>query len=605
MRVPTIRRVYGVMDGDHIRVHAPQRMMPIILVPGFMGSRLSDPKTGKLVWNPTGIPFGPGPRAFKVDTERLQQPAPLIADEKNGYKDRERKRRVKHIKHYNNLMGNMYSDLAMRLSRLHGGDFENFGVKPKLYCAGYDWRQDNAHSALRLAKIVEEALFECRAEKCIIVAHDMGGLVARYYCKLLGGEKRVQALFLIGSPTLGLPDAYKKLKAGIGGPNLKEPVGAAMWAIGMGIALIADPSEMENMFRHIYLLLSLGAGKFLSKDDTRYLMRQFASLYQLMPNSVFCHDNKHWVIFDPLQTGHPPTGTMLLFPNVLDGAVEGAAAAMACIDEEAAKWGQELKDATTSGRALRTSERAHRNVETLEEIAKDIEESWNKIEDDGFEIHKIYKKVRELYDRADECIYDCRPHDHLYRDIYTGLLDVVKERPLTAGHLELALRFDEALRDGEGGHSGGGIGLMKALLRPFMLALGAGDADDHGSGGRENEHESHEEEGPKVYMHPCTINIYSNTSQVGAGVMLIPIETLSNDDSNEVHYTMLSAPFGLDGDGSVPAMSANPPESRLSHPFEATRNCEGVKYSKLQSDSGVIDYIAERIDGMVRSFCRD
>jgi hypothetical protein len=80
-----------------------------------------------------------------------------------------------------------------------------YNIKPKVYVAGYDWRRDNAQSALRLASIVEEALADTGARKCIIVAHGMGGLVARYYSQMLGGESKISALFLVGSPTLGMP----------------------------------------------------------------------------------------------------------------------------------------------------------------------------------------------------------------------------------------------------------------------------------------------------------------------------------------------------------------------------------------------------------------
>lgn len=604
------------------RVHVAHRYMPIIVVPGLMGSRLSDSKTGKLAWNPQGMPFGAGPRPFKVDFKRLNQPAPLIADEKNGFKDRAQRNAVKHIRHYNNVIGEYFGDLAKGLADMHGGSFEEFGVKPVVYCCGYDWRQDNARSALRLADVVEEALAETRAEKCIIVAHSMGGLVARYFCHALGGEKRVQALVLIGSPTLGAPTAYVQLKAGMHGSYPQE-LGAAIdqgdgdaiveQAIGQaaniagGVAAIATRGDVMELFDSLYIALCLGAGRWLSRNDTKYFARQLPAMYQLMPNATYCHSNNHWVLFDPLATGHPPTGPMLVLPTLLETATEGVAAALGGIDEGAARVGEDLKEsyagATGSGASIRTSERAHRNRLTLEELAEEIAEAWHKMEtkEEPYHLHKIYKLIRELYDRADECILHTGPHEHFYKDIYTGLLDVVEQRALCAGNLELALRFDEKMTVGGGAQHAGGHGLMKAMLRPLLGALGVGGGGAQGGGGHGGHGGGH---GPKVYMHPNTINVYCASEQVEAGCALLPKEILSNDDSNEVHSFMLPFPIGMVGDGTVPGSSSNPSAEQLSNDFTHREAVSGVVHAGLCKDDTVINFVKNRIDAMVETFCR-
>lgn len=611
MRAPKITRAIAVRGGDVTRVHVPHKVLPIIFVPGMLGTRLMDQKTGKLVWNPTGIPFGPGPRAFKVDYDRLNQPAPLVPDEKHSHKDPEQKRRYKYIKHFNNVVGTLYGDLVLELSRLSGGAFDDHGVKPKVYCCGYDWRQDNAHSALRLAQIVEEALAECRAERCIIVAHEMGGLIARYFCHVLGGEKRVHSLFLIGSPTLGMPEAYSKLKTGLGGPNPKNPVGLGIWAL----TTLINPAELENMYKNLYLMLCMGAGRFLPGPETRTFIRQMASMYQLLPNNIYCQDNPHWTVFDPLQTGHPPTGTMFVFPSALDGLVEGGTAALAAVDASAGETGQELKrlyeENMTPGKALRTSARAERNVITLESFAEDMAEAMKKLEKDGdgYQIHKIYKQVKELYDRAEECFLDTRAHEHFYRDIYTGLLDIVHERALAAGHLELALRFEEALKQGEGSHGNNGVGIMRAMLHPILLAAGVAEGSDsharaEGRGsGADGEGAADAYRGPKVYMHPKTYNIYCNTQNMGVAFVCLHSETLSNDDSNEVTFQLMPIPFGATGDGQVPSSSANPPASRLTHAFEAEEVFANAPYSRMASDRDVIKFVKDRIGLLVEDYC--
>jgi pimeloyl-ACP methyl ester carboxylesterase len=620
MHTPRIARAHAVR-GQTIRLHVPHRILPIVIVPGILGSRLTDAHTGKLVWNPTGTPFGAGPESFRVDYDRLAQPAPLEPDESHGFGDRASRQRVAHIRHYDNIVGDIYGTLAEELADLSGGDFESYGVKTRVYCCGYDWRQDNAMSALRLAQVVDEALRETRAEKVILVAHSMGGLVARYYCHLLGGESRVHALFLLGSPTLGAPGAYVQLKTGLAGAYPRDlgeafdrgdvaaatdgvvQLGATLLA---GVAGLASRGDAMELFSVIYVSMCMGAGRFLGRNETRWLLRQMPSVYQLMPNGAYCHDQPHWVLFDPLATGHPPTGTMLLFPTMLETVTEATAAVLS-IDEKSRAVGESLKktyaDAMTPGRALRTSERAQRNVVTLEELAQEIADAWTKMEkeSDGYQAHVIYQKIRGLYDRAEECFMDCKPHDDLYRDIYTGLLDVVRERPVAAANVETALRFHDALSSGHGGGGGGGAGLVRSMLRPLLQAIGAGgdhhDGAGHGAQGQDD--------GPKVYMHPNTFNVFSETEPVMGGCALLPEEILSNDDSNEVHSQMLPLPIGILGDGTVPATSANPPASRLSAPFVAVRPFPGLAHASLAKSSDVIDYVGRRIDGLVRSFCAD
>src|SRR5690606_28705628 len=124
------------------------------------------------------------------------------------------------------LVGSVYGRLANALAEMHDEPFNDYGVRPRVYCCGYDWRLDNARSAMRLAAVVDRALTETRARQVIIVAHSMGGLIARYYCRVLGGESKVHQLYLVGSPTLGAASAYYQLKRGMDGAYVRDFVQA-------------------------------------------------------------------------------------------------------------------------------------------------------------------------------------------------------------------------------------------------------------------------------------------------------------------------------------------------------------------------------------------
>ena len=72
----------------------------------------------------------------------------------------------------------------------------------------YDWRRSNRIAAESLAVVVGEGLRKLREAgakdpKAWLVAHSMGGLVARYYCEHLGGAADTRGIISIATPHRG------------------------------------------------------------------------------------------------------------------------------------------------------------------------------------------------------------------------------------------------------------------------------------------------------------------------------------------------------------------------------------------------------------------
>ncbi|WP_329282425.1 esterase/lipase family protein [Streptomyces sp. NBC_01451] len=73
----------------------------------------------------------------------------------------------------------------------------------------YDWRLDNRISAEALGEFVAERLHNWRAAtgyaeaRVILLAHSMGGLVARYWLEVLGGRDQCRILVTFGTPHRG------------------------------------------------------------------------------------------------------------------------------------------------------------------------------------------------------------------------------------------------------------------------------------------------------------------------------------------------------------------------------------------------------------------
>ncbi|GET35853.1 alpha/beta fold hydrolase [Microseira wollei] len=71
----------------------------------------------------------------------------------------------------------------------------------------YDWRRDNRVAARLLKKLIDQNLPRWQeihpGAKVILIAHSMGGIVARYYLEHLGGAEHCKALITLGTPYRG------------------------------------------------------------------------------------------------------------------------------------------------------------------------------------------------------------------------------------------------------------------------------------------------------------------------------------------------------------------------------------------------------------------
>lgn len=105
----------------------------------------------------------------------------------------------------------------------------------------YDFRRSVVEAAERLDVAVTEALGPLsdasRRDRVLIVAHSMGGLVARYWIGAHGGWRTCRALFTLGTPHRGAPKALEWLLAGAGVGRLRHP--------GVTRALRSWPSMYE------------------------------------------------------------------------------------------------------------------------------------------------------------------------------------------------------------------------------------------------------------------------------------------------------------------------------------------------------------------------
>src|ERR1035437_8669633 len=82
----------------------------------------------------------------------------------------------------------------------------------------YDWRNSNVNSAQSLRLKINQVKSICGCGKVDIVAHSMGGLVARQYIESPAYQNDVDKIVFIGVPQKGAPEDYLYWEGAIAGP---------------------------------------------------------------------------------------------------------------------------------------------------------------------------------------------------------------------------------------------------------------------------------------------------------------------------------------------------------------------------------------------------
>ena len=88
-----------------------------------------------------------------------------------------------------------------------------------IHGAGYNWLASNVESATalvdKITKIIDGYISRgMKCEKVILVTHSMGGLVGRYFSEILEHSDKILGIVHGVMPTLGSPAAYRRMKAG-------------------------------------------------------------------------------------------------------------------------------------------------------------------------------------------------------------------------------------------------------------------------------------------------------------------------------------------------------------------------------------------------------
>lgn len=138
-----------------------------------------------------------------------------------------------------------YDDLIATL------DVNHYTPGVDLFTFPYNWRKSNIETAVLLKQKIDEVKVICACDKVDLVAHSMGGLVARQYIQSDAYEQDVDQLIFLGTPHLGAPKAYLMWEAGEFSPLGLRPDYMVDSIIELLLLFEAKEKGFEDVFAYI------------------------------------------------------------------------------------------------------------------------------------------------------------------------------------------------------------------------------------------------------------------------------------------------------------------------------------------------------------------
>jgi pimeloyl-ACP methyl ester carboxylesterase len=211
---------------------APKGKLPVIVVPGLLGSELVNKETNETVWFDL--------QRSKDDDLRLPISTNIAAN-RDKLVPRDILRNIKYLRFLPET--EIYQKAAASLEvpgEYKEGSWETppeNGFQDTYYVFPYDWRRDNVENARLLIRRIDELKGKLKRPnlKFNIIAHSMGGLIARYaamygdadlpgggrrIAPTWAGANRINKIFLVGTPNEGSISSLDALINGYGiGPR--------------------------------------------------------------------------------------------------------------------------------------------------------------------------------------------------------------------------------------------------------------------------------------------------------------------------------------------------------------------------------------------------
>lgn len=230
--------------------------VPVIIIPGIMGSELFKIRTlpDLRLWPDVACPHmftDVNDLKLGASGQNLPGVSVYVGDVIRNYP-------TECLGWIADLFAPHYDDLIYYL--VDAGYPEN----QDLFVFPYDWRKDIRLAAVELAWLVDDVLEGSGAEKVDIVAHSMGGLIARYYINSSSSvvasvfhesAEKIRKLVLLGTPSYGAPDAFQSLHPELGrgvGPFFSDSKAQELSSNYPAVYQLLPTVRFFELYTHIF-----------------------------------------------------------------------------------------------------------------------------------------------------------------------------------------------------------------------------------------------------------------------------------------------------------------------------------------------------------------
>lgn len=231
---------------------------PLILIPGIAGSELKT--TEMTIWNEDNGHGGiftniyPAEKVWVNNIEAVKLGNDDYFDILKMFDD------GKTSQANLALTGNLFDGYQETISFFVSNGYT---LNKDFFLFPYDWRRDIALSSPLLDQKINEIKTQTGSTKVDIIAHSMGGLVARNYISDTAKAKNVRKLFTLGTPHLGAVESLKNIV--YGGCLTKLSFVAPFICLGVASAEVKD--VLQNMISGYELAPSREYFNFYNNGD--------------------------------------------------------------------------------------------------------------------------------------------------------------------------------------------------------------------------------------------------------------------------------------------------------------------------------------------------
>jgi len=240
------KKIDGFKTENQNRLEIEREVLPVIFVPGIMGSRLKNKDEAK-IWDPDAKGFMFWKYGVFLATSAETKRNMLIGEEfSSGYaqahnydpdqisKIADERDTTREKRGWGGVSWSSYGDVLKTLQNREWNQSVNLFYEFPVHAFGYNWTDSNYFAGEQLAAEIKKVIKEYvdagrKCKKVLLVTHSMGGLVARSACMLHGAKDNVLGVIHGVQPSDGSPAAYWRMKGGFDRPHTIPDIDFMQW----------------------------------------------------------------------------------------------------------------------------------------------------------------------------------------------------------------------------------------------------------------------------------------------------------------------------------------------------------------------------------------